>query len=112
MDQRTNRYKIACQRAARTARHATEGLTVPAGHPLDGTLSTLQDAWVSPSWQRQDYHAAIDGLSHRLAGAFGHAAADLTHAAATEPDTVDTDDPSQAWKAWFDTHGSSRSRAV
>ncbi len=112
MAERPNRYKAACQRAASTAQQAVDALNTPAGHPLAGALTTLQEAWASSSRQRQDYQATLDDVSHRLARAFADTATDLGHTAAAEPRTVDTDDPSQAWKAWFETRGTGHPRAV
>ncbi len=100
MPERPNRYKAACRQAASTARRAVDVLATPGGRPLAGTLTTLQQAWASPSRQRQDYQTTLDDLSHRLTRAFMDTAADLADMAAAEPDTVDTDDPRHAWKPW------------
>ncbi len=112
MTDRPNRYKVACGRAATAAQLAADGLAAPGGHPLAGALTTLQEAWASSSRQRQDYQATLDDVSRRLARGFADTAADLTDTASAEPDIVDTDDPSQAWKAWFSTRNSGHPRIV
>jgi hypothetical protein len=97
---RNNVLKDRRQEAVTRAEEALGNIRADAGNPLAVPLGALHGgAWESPSAERTSFIQDLDGAGSAVKQAFNGAVDDLVAAAAAEPEQVDVNDDSVAWKA-------------
>jgi hypothetical protein len=96
---KTNQLKLLMRDAASRAERAGTTLAPGGGNPLQGALSALADAWVSPARERTTFAENLEGAGTAVTGAFDAQADHATSLAGAEPSEVDADDPYEGWKA-------------
>ena len=98
-DPQPNVLKSLMHTAASRAETAGSNLSSGGGNPLNGALSALQQAWVSPAYARTVYVENLDGAGSAVMSAFDSQASHASSLAGAEPAQVDPDDPHEGWKA-------------
>ena len=99
-DMRNNVLKDRRQEAVTRAEQALGTLRADAGNPLSVPLAAVEGgAWESPSPDRTAFLANLDGAGAAVKQAFNGAVDELSAAAAAEPEQVDVNDETVAWKA-------------
>jgi hypothetical protein len=99
-DMRNNVLKDRREEAVTRAEEALGNLRADTGNPLSASLAALHGgAWESPSAERTSFIQDLDGAGAAVKQAFNGAVDDLVAAAAAEPEQVDVNDESVAWKA-------------
>ncbi|MGH8824311.1 MAG: hypothetical protein ACRDVN_07540 [Jiangellaceae bacterium] len=99
-DMRNNVLKDRREQAVSRAEQALGNLHADVGNPLSTPLEALHGgAWESPSSERTTFMADLDGAGSAVRQAFDSAVDELSAAATSEPEQVDVNDESVAWKA-------------
>ncbi|MGH8775802.1 MAG: hypothetical protein ACRDWI_11700 [Jiangellaceae bacterium] len=99
-DMRNNLLKDRRQEAVTRAEEALGNLRADTGNPLATPLEALHNgAWESPSSERTTFIDTLDGAGGAVKQTFSSAVDELSGAAASEPEQVDVNDETVAWKA-------------
>jgi hypothetical protein len=98
-DMQTNQLRLLMLAAASRAERTGTTLAPGGGNPLQGALSALVDAWVSPARERTVFGENLEGAASAVVAAFDAQADHARALAGAEPTQVDADDPHDGWKA-------------